>query len=96
MGKIAIAGLTLLIVATSGCTFFTAYDPITGHKIITTTGAPLLSRKETFEITRTWLDDDNNLTELKITRNTDENASAQMQVLQALIAAQGQGASPIR
>ena len=49
-------------------------------------GAPLLSRQGEFVVTHEWLDSANVLHEVRISRNVEENADAQMRMLERLAA----------
>lgn len=63
---------------------FDVYDPITGQQVLHTAGGVLFSRKDSFVIKHEWLDENNVLHEYSITRNTDEKADAQVEMLRMM------------
>jgi hypothetical protein len=72
----------LSIIFLSSCTKFEVVTQ--DGTIIKQTGAPLVSRKETFIVKHQWLDENNVLHEVSIERNFDENADAQERMLKAM------------
>ncbi len=85
---IIIAG-ALICLGASGCTNFNAKgfrsDGITPAWEVTDTGAPLISRRSSFDVKFQWLDEATNiLYETTIKRNTDEKADAQLEALRLL------------
>lgn len=81
--KVFLIGI-LMAVFFMGCSSFKVNDPITGNNLVETNGAPLLTRKDDFEVERTWLDENNNLTTFKVRRNTDESADAQIEAMRIM------------
>jgi hypothetical protein len=81
-----------LAVLLSGCTTFeVTYRDGT---VVRQSGAPLVSRKDSFRVTHEWLDaETNTLHQVTVERNTDENASAQLEALRYAFAA-GKAAAP--
>jgi len=67
-----------------GCSHFSLVLP--DGTCVKENGAPLLSRQGEFTITHEWLDEANVLHEVRISRNTEENADAQMRMLERLAA----------
>ena len=82
MKYIAIIFLLTLLFLASGCTSFEVIDPATGQTMVKSTGAPFLTRRDGFSIRREWLDEDNMLHSFEVSRNTDENADAQVRALE--------------
>jgi hypothetical protein len=63
------------------CTKFSVNN---GHGIIVEQwGAPLVSRQDKFTVTHQWVDNETNtLHEIRIERNTDENADGQVRLIE--------------
>lgn len=74
--------IVITLIFASGCTRFEVIDPATGQTLVKTTGAPFLTRRDGFSIRREWLDSDNVLHSFEVSRNTDENADAQIRALE--------------
>jgi len=83
-----IIALTATLVLLTGCAnfrpVFDVFDPVTGQPVLHTAGGVLFSRKDAFTIRHEWLDEANILHEYTITRNTDEKADAQVEMLRIL------------
>lgn len=73
-----LVSLTVLV----ACTHFSVTLP--DGSLVKEAGAPLLTRQSEFTITHEWLDETNTLHEIRISRNTDENADAQAEMLNRL------------
>jgi len=81
-----------LAVLLSGCTSFEVVYP--DGTMVRQSGAPLVSRKDSFIVKHEWLDEaTNTLHTVTVERNTDENASAQLEALRYAFAA-GKAAAP--
>lgn len=78
MTKIAVVILSVVLVL--GCSHFSVLTTPSGISV-RENGAPLLSRQGEFVIVHEWLDADNVLHEIRISRNTEENADAQYRAL---------------
>ena len=77
--------LFLLCALLVGCAPFKVFDPVTGNPLLDTSGAFLLSRQDNFTITREWLDaETNTLQSFTVTRNTDEQADAQLEAIREI------------
>lgn len=75
----------VILLLNLSCTHFRVdIDPKTTNWSIETTGAPLLNRSDKFTITHMWLDEKNVLHEIRIERNTDENASSQVEMIKLI------------
>jgi hypothetical protein len=70
-----------LMIFTTSCTRFEVVTP--DGLVVKQDGGFLLSREENFRVTHQWLDEENVLHEVKIERNTNENADAQERLIKA-------------
>lgn len=88
--------LSLIILATTACTSFTAEalrpdGTVAGR--VHERGAPFISRESVWEIEYEWLDEKTNtLNRLSVKRNTAENAEAQAELADMLARIGAKGA----
>ena len=85
--------IAILFTASSCTTFEVVFDDGT---CLRSSGAPLISRTDSFQLVVSQLQDDNILIEKRIERNTDENADQQtemMKIIATLVSQQMKGSA---
>lgn len=82
---VSILPILIIILSIVGCsTFEVRVDPETNDWTVTDIGAPLINKKDVWEVTHTWLDSANVLHEIKVTRNNQDNASQQVEMIKLI------------
>lgn len=83
--------LIVAVLTLTGCTSFkVTYPDGTG---VTSIGAPLVNRDESFSVTHQWLGADNVLHQVTVEKNTKENTDRQLELMRAAFDA-GKAATP--
>jgi len=80
---VALAIILAVGLAITACTSFEVVWADGTH--VRTSGAPLVTRSDAFSVTHEWLDETSNtLHQVKVERNTDENADAQVRMMEMM------------